>query len=63
MDNGLVFKNVHKAIKLNREVWLKPHIDMNTELWKNTKTKKQNKKNKKKKKKKKQGIFKKIFSS
>ena len=48
MDNGLVFKNVHKAIKLNREVWLKPPIDMNTELWKNTKTKKQNKKNKKK---------------
>ena len=59
MDNGLVFKNVHKAIKLNREVWLKPHIDMNTELWKNTKTKKQNKKKQKKNK----GFSKRFFQA
>ena len=30
-------KKVHRAIKFNRKAWLKPNIDMNTELRKNTK--------------------------
>ena len=32
LNHGLVFKKVHKAITFYQEAWLKPYIDMNTEL-------------------------------
>ena len=34
---GLKLKKVHKAIAFHQEAWLKPYIDMNTELRKNAK--------------------------
>ena len=32
LNLGLKFKKVHRIIKFNQKVWLKPYIDMNTEL-------------------------------
>ena len=32
LNHGLKFKKVHKIIEFNQEAWLKPYIDMNTEL-------------------------------
>ena len=32
LNRALVFKKVHKVIKFNKNVWLKPYIDMNTDL-------------------------------
>ena len=32
LNHGLVLKKVHKVIKFNQNAWLKPHIDMNTDL-------------------------------
>ena len=32
LNHGLELKKVHRIIKFNQEVWLKPYIDMNTEL-------------------------------
>ena len=32
LDHGLKLKKVHKIIEFNQEAWLKPYIDMNTEL-------------------------------
>ena len=32
LNRGLVLKNLHKIIKFNQNPWLKPYIDMNTEL-------------------------------
>ena len=39
-NNGLVLKKVHRVIKFNENSWLKPYIDMNTDLRKMQKTKK-----------------------
>ena len=32
LNHGLVLKNVHRVNKLNQKVWLKPYINMNTEV-------------------------------
>ena len=37
LNHGLVLKKVHSAISFRQEVWLKPYIDLNTELRKNAK--------------------------
>ena len=37
LDHGLVLENVHRVIKFNQNAWLKPYIDMNTELREKTK--------------------------
>ena len=37
LNHGLILKNVHWVITSNQEAWLKPYINMNTKLRKNTK--------------------------
>ena len=37
LNHGLILKEVHRVIQFNQEAWLKPHIDMNTELRKEAK--------------------------
>ena len=37
LNHGLKFSKVHRIIEFNQEAWLKPYIDMNTELRKLTK--------------------------
>ena len=37
LNHGLILNKVHKVIQLNQEAWLKPYIDMNTELRKQAK--------------------------
>ena len=32
LNQELILKKVHKVIQFNQEAWLKPYIDMNTEL-------------------------------
>ena len=32
LTHGLVFKKVHRFYNFNQKAWLKPYIDMNTEL-------------------------------
>ena len=37
LNHGLVLKKVHRMIKFNQNAWLKPYIDMNTDLRKKAK--------------------------
>ena len=37
LNHGLILKKVHRVIQFNQEPWLKPYIDMNTELRKKVK--------------------------
>ena len=37
LDHGLILQKVHRVTQFNEEAWLKPYIDMNTELRKQTK--------------------------
>ena len=37
LNHELILKKVHRVIQLNQEAWLKPYIDMNTELRKQAK--------------------------
>ena len=32
LNHGLVLKKVRKVIKLNQNAWIKPYVDMNTDL-------------------------------
>ena len=37
LNHGLFLKNVHRVVKFNQNAWLKPYIDMTTDLRKKTK--------------------------
>ena len=39
LNNGLKLKEVHRIIKFQQKSWLKPYIDMNTQLRKEAKSK------------------------
>ena len=32
LNHGLVFKTLHRVIDLDQNAWLKPYIDINTDL-------------------------------
>ena len=32
LNHGLKLKKIHRIIEFNKKAWLKPYIDMNTEL-------------------------------
>ena len=32
LNHGLALKNLHRVIRFNGNAWLKPYIDMNTDL-------------------------------
>ena len=37
LGHGLIFKKAHRIIEFNQKAWLKPYIDMKTELRKKAK--------------------------
>ena len=37
LNHGLKLKKIHRIIEFSQKAWLKPHIDMNTELRKSAK--------------------------
>ena len=37
LNHGLFFRNVHRVFEFNQNAWLKPYIDMNTDLRKKAK--------------------------
>ena len=37
LNHGLILRKVHRVIQFNQKAWLKPYIDMNTELRKEAK--------------------------
>ena len=37
LNHTLILNTIHKVIQFNQEAWLKPYIDMNTELRKEAK--------------------------
>ena len=37
LNHELILKKVHRVIQFNQEAWIKPYIDMNTELTKQAK--------------------------
>ena len=37
LNHGLILKKVHRVIQFYQDAWLKPYIDMNTELRKKAK--------------------------
>ena len=37
LNHGLKLKKIHRIIEFNKKEWLKPYIDMNTELGKKQK--------------------------
>ena len=37
LNHGLLFTKVQRVIKLNQNAWLKPYININTDLTKNSK--------------------------
>ena len=37
MNHGLILKDIYRVIRFKQEVWLKPYIDKNTDLWKDAK--------------------------
>ena len=37
LNHGLILKKVHRVIQFNQEAWVKPYIDINTELRKKAK--------------------------
>ena len=38
LNCGIVLRKVHKMIKFNQNAWLKPYIDMNSDLRKKAKS-------------------------
>ena len=40
LNHGLKLKKVHRVIQFNQKAWMKPHIDMNTKLRREVKSKK-----------------------
>jgi hypothetical protein len=36
LENGLLLKKIHKAIRFKEKAWLAPYIDFNTEIRKQT---------------------------